>query len=494
MRPVVAQRPIAFMNTKNENLLIPLERAELIASLHWLIRLRWVFGAALLVLGLFWIWNPLREVRGPLIVALGTTILAYNWGFWFVERKIRRHKFEQLVRQAPLSAHVQIICDLVMLTLVLHAAGGIENPFFTYYIFHLVIATLLLPGVSVFAFAFLAIALFTGMAFAEMYGWVRHVNFFIDNQNYRDPVYVSATLLAFTSSLIIAVYFGTRIAHRLRERAAQVQRLERELELHADELEKANQALRRNDETKTQFYRKVSHDLKAPLAAQQTLLRTVQYQFLDRQYDNQRRQIERAITRGEELLALLDDLLLLSRSRDASRQVSCQWIDPMDRLHHIFEAQEMHARDKGLDWELDINEPVPPICAQPGALQTVVENMISNAIKYTPGGGRVRISLAGQSDHLVIRVSDTGIGISDEDIERIGHEFYRTKEAIKSGSPGTGLGMSIVRSMIESMKGRLDIESESGKGTTFTVTLPVANKDMLGECGPTVPVRKPEHA
>lgn len=459
---------------------IPLEREELISRLRWLIRVRWCFGAGVWAAGIGLYFAPVGTVSGAFVACLGAGILVYNWLFWFLERHIGEARPEVLAQRAPVAAIGQIVLDLTALTLVLHSAGGIENPFFVYYVFHMVVATLLLPIREAFGLAALAIALFTALALAEMRGVLPHANLWDVAGQYRDPRFVAGTLVAFASALVIAVFLGTRIAGTLRAREAEVLRLKGELAAHAEQLEQANESLRRADEAKTQYFRQVSHDLKAPVAAQQSLLRVLLIEVPDLPPVSRGR-IERAIARGDELLLLLDDLLMLSRARDATRQPHCELIQPLERLRSVLEAEELQAKEKGLTWRVDVAGSLPPIYVEPGAWVTLAENLLSNGIKYTPKGGAVTIVLRGQDSHLTLEVRDTGIGIAKEDLPRIGEEFFRSKQARQTGSPGTGLGMTIVRSMVEMMNGRLDIQSELGRGTTVIVRLPAAHPDGIHE-------------
>jgi signal transduction histidine kinase len=475
----------------NHHFMTPLEQAELNDRLQWFVRLRWLFGFSLFAVGMVLSYFPFNEVHGPTITVLGVIILAYNSLFWYVDRYFYKKHPEKLPYGAPIAAHAQIICDLLVLTAVLHYSGGIENPFSAYYIFHIVIATFLLPTGSVFALAIAAIVMFASMSLAEMYGWLDHTHIFIARPHYQDPVFVAVALLAFGSSLLIAVYLGTSIAGRLRSREQEVIELEKELEQRADELEEANEALRQADEAKTAHFRRVSHELKAPAHAQLTLLKTLRMELKDT-HPQAKQRIDRAIARGEELGSLMSDLLTLSKAREAKHRLSCEWTDPMDKLQSVLENQEMQAREKGLEFKVTAIEPVPPICSEPGSLGTIVQNLLSNAIKYTPGGGSVSISLYGQNEQLIIKVEDTGIGISKEDLEKIGQEFFRTEQARNTGQSGTGLGITIVRNMVEAMQGSFNIESEANKGTTVSVAFPVARSDIIGECGRTVPVKKEE--
>lgn len=465
------------MSVKHNTQILPPAQAELIARLLWFIRLRWIFGVSLLVLGLFFTWQPFAQVRGLLIATLGMVILLYNTIFWLLEHRFGRRHPERQAESAPRAAAIQIVCDLLILTAVLNCAGGIENPFFAYYIFHVVIATLLLPSRWVFALTGLAIVLLVVLAFGEMNGWLPHAGIFDSHRrHHQDPFFVAALLAAFASALLIAVYLGTSIAAQLRARERDVIRLQEELAEHARQLEQVNTALQRADEEKNRFLRKVSHDLKAPLGAQQTLLRLVLYQFDD--MNGPRRHVERAIARGDELLALLNDLLLLSRTQVVTRRNERVWTDPLKQLMPILENQAIHARAKGLRWQVETKDPLPSLCVYPDDLVTVTENLLSNAIKYTPAGGSIRVSLAGTNESLVIEVQDTGMGIDPADMPHVGQEFFRTSQAKASGAPGTGLGLAIVRSVIEAMNGRIDLRSTPGQGTFVTVTLPVIPPEM----------------
>ncbi|MBN1491593.1 MAG: HAMP domain-containing histidine kinase [Phycisphaerae bacterium] len=448
-----------------------LEHDELIARLRWFIRLRWLFGSTVCLIGLLLRAWPVEAIQGWTLVVIGGAILAYNVVFALMERRAREATAPDRPPQTPLVAFAQIACDLIALTLVLNATGGVENPFFAYYLFHMVIATLLLPAREVFALASFAILLYSVLALTEMRGWLPHADVAALQGNHRHPQFVAVVLLAFASSLMIAVYLGTSIAATIRKREQEVIRLERELAVRASELEQANQALRDADVAKTQYFRKVSHDLKSPLAAQQSLLRVLLREVGELPAE-QRNRIERAVVRGDELLNLLDDLLTLSRTRDVTRQPQREWIQPADRLQAVLDAQALAAAEKGLQWNVAIDEPVPSIHAEPGLLPMLAENLISNAIKYTPKGGRVTVALRGEGEALVLQVQDTGIGIAKEDQARIGEEFYRTRSARESGSPGTGLGLTIVCSMIKAMNGQFDLASEAGKGTTVTIRLP----------------------
>jgi signal transduction histidine kinase len=450
-----------------------LEREELIARLRWFIRLRWLFGGGLVAIGVLFTYNPFHGVRGQMIATIGGAILVYNCVFQYVERWLLDRYPTAHANRAPLAAVVQIVLDLIAITLVLNAAGGVENPFFIFYIFHMVIATLLLPAVSAFILAALAILLFSGLALGEMAEFWPHAALFAGDDRYSDPRFVTITLAAFSSALLIAVYLGTSIAKQLRSREREVLHLRSELAGRAEQLEQTNQALRDLDAAKVRYYRKVSHELKTPLSAQRSLLGASLVELKNVATEEMLGRIRRAMARGDDLLTLVNDLMLLSQTREMRRRPVAERIQPMEQLKPLLDDQALRAKEKGLSWQIEANDSLPEISLEPRTLPMLAENLISNAIKYTPAGGQVTFLIRSENGHLVIEVQDTGIGIGSEDLSRIGQEFFRTRQAKDSLEGGTGLGMTIVCSLVEAANGEIDIRSELDKGTRVTVRLPL---------------------
>ena len=456
---------------------VSLEREELIARLRWFIHLRWLFGGGLVAIGSFFTYAPFQGVRGQMVAIIGVTILAYNCVFQYVERWLLERDPAAHANRAPLAAIVQIVLDLIAITLVLNAAGGVENPFFIFYIFHMVIATLLLSAVSAYVLAILTILLFSGLALGEMTGVFPHAALFAGDAPYSDPPFVAITLAAFSSALLIAAYLGTSIAKQLRSREREVLHLRSEVADRAAQLEQTNQALRDLDAAKVRHYRKVSHELKTPLSAQRSLLGASLVELENVATEEMLGRIRRAMTRGDDLLTLVNDLMLLSQARDMTRRPTVERIQPMEHLRLLLDDQALRAKEKGLTWQVEAHESLPEISVEPQTLPMLAENLISNAIKYTPAGGTVTFSIRGEGGHLVMAVQDTGIGIGSEDLSRIGQEFFRTREAKDSREGGTGLGMTIVRSLIEAANGEIDIRSELGKGTVIIIRLPLESAE-----------------
>jgi signal transduction histidine kinase len=134
--------------------------------------------------------------------------------------------------------------------------------------------------------------------------------------------------------------------------------------------------------------------------------------------------------------------------------------------------QEIEARRQVL--EVEIAEPLPPVVADRNRVVQILTNLLSNAYKYTPEEGRIRVSVRQENGFVCCSVSDTGIGIDPEEQDRLFTKFFRSQNPAVRNVPGTGLGLAITRNLVELQGGRIWAESEPGKGSTFTFTLPVA--------------------
>ena len=226
------------------------------------------------------------------------------------------------------------------------------------------------------------------------------------------------------------------------------------------------------DRMKGEFIAMVSHELRSPLSAIEQNITLILEGLAGELTEKQRHLLSRAKERTKGLLQLIGDLLELSRI-DAGMAV--QKKEPLqveEVVKRVIEMMEGEAQKKEIALSFEASAPVPPVLGDRDNLEGVFTNLVSNAIKYTPSGGKVRVEVRGEGDYVKATVSDTGIGIPKEDLPRIFDKFYRVKSEKTRGIVGTGLGLSIVKSIVDAHLGSITVESEEGKGTTFTVLLP----------------------
>ena len=254
---------------------------------------------------------------------------------------------------------------------------------------------------------------------------------------------------------------------RLTLEARRLQKIEEE----ARELARAKEELERLDRFKTTFMLTVAHELRAPLNALQSFLWAILKGYIPP--EEQQEVLGRAVQRVQELLDLVDDLLKLAAAKSEKGLEKREPVSLADVLEKVAPLFQKEAEAKGLAWAVEVGAR-PVVRADPDQMAQVWSNLISNAVKYTPAGGRVRVALEERDGWAIGTVEDTGIGIPPQDLERIFEEFYRTPQAKEVAPRGTGLGLPLVKQILEAHGGSITVESEVGRGSRFVFRLPVS--------------------
>ncbi len=450
--------------------------AELISRLDWFIRLRWLaIGGLLLTIGFVGAVFPGVFPLLPLLV-IAALIAGYNLALWSYARRLRRPRHESAsLRHYRGFIHLQIVLDLVALTVLLHLSGGIDNPFAFYYVFYVIIVSILLPQRSAFGYAGLVAALFGGLVLLEHVGLLPHTDLtaITGGASTHGSMYVLGVIVAFASTVFLVAYMTSGIARRLHERTRVYLDTMRSLEERTQELSEANARLRQADKARADFVLVVTHELRAPIAAIQSFLRVILEGYAPNPA-KQRELLERADARATEMLDLIANLLELSRLAEGE-EVELHVLDMGEVLWNIVDVMRVMAERKGLMFSVEVDPNLPRVRANEGRLKEVWTNLISNAIKYTPSGGIVVVSVYQTPYYVVGAVRDTGIGIAPEDQARLFTPFFRTEGAKSLTREGTGLGLSIVKRIVESYGGRVWVESRPGQGSKFSFALPRAS-------------------
>lgn len=231
--------------------------------------------------------------------------------------------------------------------------------------------------------------------------------------------------------------------------------------------------LRRLERARRDFVANVSHEFRTPLTAIQGFAETLLEGALA-DPANSRRFLEIIRSNAVRLQRLTDDLLELARIEAGKQDLEMLPVALAAVIAPCVEAVRPRVQEKGLVLEVDCPADVPPVRGDPGALQEILQNLLDNAVQYTPGGGRIRIGAAARGPEVALTVTDTGIGIPRAEQERIFERFYRADPARSRDLGGTGLGLSIAKHLAEAHGGRIEVESEVGAGSTFRVILPAA--------------------
>ncbi len=487
------------------------EEVALVFRIRMFVRFRWIALAGVLLASL--LATQVFNINFPLppVYIICACIALYNGVLFFQARSLsaeasgslpqeqtvplRRLLFipkatSPLVEKARAIGNIHIVLDLLILAALLHFTGGIENPFIFYFIFHAIIAGILLHYRIAYFLATAAILLLVLIAGLEYSGLIPHVHLegFAAPDLYRQETYIVGVLVALTTCLYAAAYMVTNISGELRKRQREVVALqEKGLIKKTKELEEANEELGRLEEGRKNllnFLAVASHDLKAPLSAVQSYLGVMLGGFVGEMSEKQRHMVARSSKRINELLELIGDLLDISRIEEAQIIQEVEEVALPQVLRDSVESVRSLAEDKKIKIATEVPKPLPRLQASSIRLQQVMTNLLSNAIKFTPEKGEVKLRVIEGKTDIQVQVMDNGIGIAAEELSKIFNDFYRGGSREE---PGTGLGLSIVKRIVEAYGGKIWAESpnpedESVRGSKFTFTLPrrlaMANKSQ----------------
>lgn len=244
-----------------------------------------------------------------------------------------------------------------------------------------------------------------------------------------------------------------------------------DLDRKVDELAQANLALYESNRLKSDFLATMSHELRTPLNSilgfSEVLLSSEQLN------DKQLRWVHNIQSSGERLLNLINDILDLAKIEAGKMQVRLEEFSIHDVCEGLLNMFRPMAEKKNIDLRGQVDPAIPLLRQDVIKLQQILSNLVSNAIKFTPEGGRVLLKVETDLHQLVLTVVDTGVGIAPEDQELVFEKFRQSGNPLTREHAGTGLGLSIVRELSKLLGGGVTLQSELGRGSTFTVRLPL---------------------
>lgn len=450
---------------------VPPEEVELPRRLRQYINLRWLAIAAIVAIVIL-TRGPLR-IGYPLGPVLGTVgvLFAYNLVFfWWAQRKPSVELTSGiLVQQARRFANVQIVVDLLTLTILIHYTGGVENPFLLYYFVHIGFASILLPAQDTYRATALAISLFALLVGAEYARWIPHVHLegFLPVELTHQGKFVLAVLVAFGSTLSLVSLVATRIVAELRRRREEQTRTRKR------ELEQTRAELKELDRMRTFFLALASHDLKTPLAVVVNYIQTILDGYVGEVELNQRRWLERSLARLEDMIQLINDFLDVSQLDEERIKAEIEPTCMAKIAREALELVEVRARERSVSLKNDIPPDLPRIHGSPKRIRRLLVNLLDNGIKFTPNGGEVTLVLADDVGEVRIEVTDTGSGIPPHYLPHIFEDYFRVRR--REFVPGAGIGLSTARRIVEAHGGKIWVESPcraDQTGSRFICSLP----------------------
>ncbi len=240
-----------------------------------------------------------------------------------------------------------------------------------------------------------------------------------------------------------------------------------DMDTKVDELARINLELHRTNAVKSEFLSTVSHELRTPLNSiigfSETLLGA------DNLTEKQHRWVANVHDNGKRLLTLINDVLDSAKMESGKMRARAGVVAVAPLCEELGSLFRLQAEKKEIELVVQVPADTPDVRQDGGKLRQVVSNLLSNAIKFTPEGGRVTLQAAVEGDALVIQVADTGVGIAPEHQEMVFQKFRQTSNSLTREQGGTGLGLSIVRELARLLGGDVELKSDAGRGSTFTV-------------------------
>ncbi len=245
----------------------------------------------------------------------------------------------------------------------------------------------------------------------------------------------------------------------------------------AAQLEKANQELKRIDEMKSEFVSVASHELRTPLAAIKNAVQLILQGKTGETNEDQKKFLSMADRNISRLTNILNNLLDLSRIESGKMDMKFEELDPRASIEFILSSLRPHADGKSIRLKTEIQQQLPAVYGDREKVEQILTNLVGNAIKFTPEGGEISISARPSPkgpNKLAISVRDSGIGIPEDQFEKIFEKFHQAEGSLHRSVSGTGLGLAITKGLVEAHHGEIWVESEIGKGSTFTFTLSIS--------------------
>ncbi|HWY32311.1 MAG TPA: ATP-binding protein [Candidatus Acidoferrum sp.] len=385
---------------------------------------------------------------------LCSAMLLFIW--WFVKTPVGLRIYRWLGLILPA---LPTLCFCLMI----YESDGAESPYYAGLNLILLGAGLVLRWT--FVDSLLAFLEVLGLYFAAclLHGPIENRNIFFNNIYF---VFVTGVFV------VIGSYFYNQL--RFREFAFRFQ-----LDKSKQELEETNHRLVELDRLKSRFFANVSHEMRTPLTLLIAPLETLVRRFeksLDR---NTHEMLQTMQNNGMRLLKLINDLLELIRLESGRLELKKEPVPVVDFIQGLASAVKQMATDKHINLETRIDEDLAGVLGDRDKLEKILLNLLFNALKFTPQHGRISLRAEKQENEFCLIVADTGIGIAQISLPFVFDRFWQEDGSSKRKFQGVGIGLALVKELTETMGGKVTVESQLGKGTTFTVRLPYEKAEFV---------------
>ena len=432
----------------------------------WFIRLRYYAVIVLLgflIAGEFLFDFNLSADQISVFLGISLLILIYN----LIIHKTRNYigcepeKFNCLDMSL-----IQMMLDLVVLMVLVYYTGTIDSPLYMLFIFHMIIGSLILPGNMIYFVAALISAVFSSLVLLERFDILnKHIiqGLFAGERNhtlYHDIVFI----VIFTFMLFFSVYIANKISRQLFKR-------EQQLRLS---LEKLNES----EIAKQKYTIGIVHEIKTPINAVMSILELIHHNYVGPVSSIVDEKIIRAEARTQEALQLINDVLRISKLKLLEIKPNDD-VDIKDFISVLIDNHDESFKEKKISILFEDKRSNPRhLKTDKILLELAISNVLTNSIKYVDENGRIELILGEKNNELFIEVVDNGIGIPEKEIHKIFDQFYRASNIDKAIHEGSGLGLSLVKEIVEKLGGTINVSSPSrigngsNPGTSFEIILP----------------------
>lgn len=389
-----------------------------------------------------------RSIPMPLVAMLVVVLLTNVGALMLPAERLR----------SPWLIGAAVTGDTIWITVALVATGRFTAEFFYLYFFVLFLAgigeniRLIALSVAVVCLAYLVLI-------AQTVGF--------------SQVVTTQTLIRVPFLFSVAIFYGYLVDRLRKERSRLLHEQEviASLERNRRALAEANEELRRQSDVKSKFVSTVSHELKSPLTAINNALSLIQP---GSNGDDNEKFLNMIRRNTERLQLIITDLLDMSKVESGSLTIDAKPFELEPFLSEVLETLQPQAIKQGIELRLDLPRDLPTVVGDASRVEQVITNLVSNALKATPAGGSVTLGAVVEGpDSVRITVTDTGIGLSEEDQAKVFEPFFQAATMLEGKPAGTGLGLTICRDLVRGHGGDLEIESALGEGASFSFRLPV---------------------
>jgi signal transduction histidine kinase len=310
-----------------------------------------------------------------------------------------------------------------------------------------------------YVYAVFTLLLVASLALLECYSIIPHYSLegFDSHDLYKNIMYVYGSGFVFACTSILVVF----LSHMIISRSIKSE----------ETYVKTNIELENKDKLKNEYVLRVTHDIKGHVAAILSCIEVIRTKIAGPLNEVQEEFINRSFERTELLSGFVRNLLNLTKKRLKHDNEFEEFLFN-DLINKVLVPIQILARDKSIDFNIYIDKSIQVITGNPFTIEELYSNLLLNALKYTPSNGRIELTVKSRFNHIITEISDSGIGVPKEEMSKVFDEFYRASNVPKDIKTGSGLGLSIVKQIVENHNGKISVSSELGVWTKFTIILP----------------------